>query len=147
MGNSSCCSWHSLASEMFRCAQVLRPSPKTAFFAFRGDHTEKAWSLGQHAFNRVIKEGTRLYGYNPDKFSSHSLRIGGASALAAAGAPSWVIQLTGRWNSLAFLQYFRLASTQFQRSIELQTDGTTFTAKHIEMWSPSHLHRPPIAVG
>jgi hypothetical protein len=132
-----------LASEMFRCAQVLRPDPTTAFFAFRGDHSERAWSLGQHAFNATVKDGAKLYGFNGDRFSSHSIRIGGASALAAAGAPSWVIQLTGRWKSLAFLQYIRLASTQFQRSIELQTDGTTFTAKHIEMWSPAHQYRPP----
>ena len=36
----------------------------------------------------------------------------------------------------AFLQYIRLASTAFQRSIEMQTDGTTFTAKHIQQWNP-----------
>ena len=97
---------------MFRCE-------RGAFFAFRGDHTEKAWSLGEQDFNNKVREGAGLFGFDVNKFSSHSLRIGDASALAAAGTPSWVIQLTGRWKSLAFLQYIRLASTQFQRSIEL----------------------------
>ena len=47
-----------------------------------------------------------------------------------------VFVLVFRWKSLAFLQYIRLASTAFQRSIEMQTDGTTFTANHIQQWNP-----------
>jgi hypothetical protein len=119
-------------------ASVLRPSPDSAFFAWQGDLTEEAWSLGSHTINNLLKQGAALFGFTtPEKFHSHSLRIGGASALAAAGAPSWVIQLTGRWKSLAFLQYIRLASTAFQRSIEMQTDGATFTAAHIQQWNPA----------
>ena len=126
-----------VVAEMFRCAAALRPTPEGAFFAWGGDEDEGAWSLGQHAVNNLLKKGAALFGFDPDKFSSHSLRIGGASALAAAGAPSWVIQLTGRWKSLAFLIYIRLASATFQRNIEMQTDGTTFTAKHIAQWNPA----------
>lgn len=37
----------------------------------------------------------------------HSFRIGGATLLAAAGYPDHVIQLAGRWHSLAFLRYIR----------------------------------------
>jgi hypothetical protein len=37
--------------------------------------------------------------------NSHSLRRGGASALAAMGYPAYVIQLVGRWRSSAFLRY------------------------------------------
>ena len=125
-----------IVSEMFRCASALRPLPDSAFFAWRGDTNEPAWKLGEHTINKLLKDGAALFGFPTEKFSSHSLRIGGASALAAAGAPSWVIQLTGRWKSIAFLQYIRLASTAFQRSIEMQTDGTTFTAKHIQQWNP-----------
>jgi hypothetical protein len=126
-----------IVSEMFRCASVLRPAPDTAFFAWQGSITESAWSLSEHSLNSLLKKGAALFGFDIVKIHSHSLRIGGASALAAAGAPSWVIQLTGRWKSLAFLQYIRLASTAFQRSFELQTDGTTFTADHIKQWSPA----------
>jgi hypothetical protein len=136
-----------IVTEMFRCASVLRPTREGAFFAWGGDRNEGAWSLGQHAVNRVLKDGAILFGFDPDKISSHSLRIGGASALAAAGAPSWVIQLTGRWKSLAFLMYIRLASAAFQRSIEMQTDGTTFTAKHIEQWNPAAARPVDVIVG
>lgn len=130
-----------VASEMFRCASNLRPAPDTAFFAWRGDHTERPWVLGEHYINDLLKRGAALFGFaDLHKFHSHSLRIGGASALAAAGAPSWVIQLTGRWKSLVFLQYIRLASTAFQRSIQMQTDGTTFTAAHIQQWNPGAQH-------
>lgn len=127
-----------IVSEMFRCASVLRPASDTAFFAWQGDDSERPWSLGEHHINNLLKEGARLCGFSElKKFHTHSLRIGGASALAAAGAPSWVIQLTGRWKSLVFLTYIRLASTAFQRSIQMQTDGTTFTAAHIRQWNPA----------
>ena len=47
-------------------------------------------------------------GWNPDKFSRHSLRIGGASALAAGGIVSErVIQREGRWKSGAYKVYTR----------------------------------------
>lgn len=138
-----------VASEMFRCAAILRPQSESAFFAYAGDvNNPQAWAITQHEFNALISQGAKLYGFNPDRFHSHSLRIGGASALAASGAPSWVIQLTGRWKSLAFLQYIRLASTQFQRSIEAQTNGTTFNASHIRMWNPAlRVPTPAIIVG
>lgn len=130
-----------VVSEMFQCASKLRPSPDSAFFGWQGDHTERPWLLGEHYINDLLKRGAALFGFaDLHKFHSHSLRIGGASALAAAGAPSWVIQLTGRWKSLVFLQYIRLASTAFQRSIQMQTDGTTFTAAHIQQWNPGAQH-------
>ncbi len=40
-------------------------------------------------------------------FALHSFRIGGATALEAAGLPDHVIQAAGRWNSDAFKLYCR----------------------------------------
>jgi len=40
--------------------------------------------------------------------NSHSFRIGGASALAAAGIPDFEIRILGRWSSDSFLRYIRL---------------------------------------
>ena len=40
--------------------------------------------------------------------NTHSFRIGGASALASAGLPDYVIQVIGRWSSDSFLRYIRL---------------------------------------
>ncbi|KAF8811690.1 hypothetical protein BYT27DRAFT_7088944, partial [Phlegmacium glaucopus] len=43
----------------------------------------------------------------PDNISGHSLRAGGASALAEAGLPSHMIQAIGRWSSQTFQIYIR----------------------------------------
>ena len=44
--------------------------------------------------------------YQPN-VNTHSFRIGGASALATAGVPDYVIQVIGRWSSDSFLRYIR----------------------------------------
>ena len=41
--------------------------------------------------------------------NTHSFRIGGASAVAAAGIPYFVIQALGRWKSDSFKRYIRLS--------------------------------------
>ena len=51
---------------------------------------------------------------DPTRISSHSLRIGGASALAAAGVPDYIILDMGRWKSLAFLAYVRRTTQMFE---------------------------------
>ena len=40
--------------------------------------------------------------------NTHSFRIGGASALAAAGVPDYIIRIMGRWASDSFLTYIRI---------------------------------------
>ena len=41
--------------------------------------------------------------------NTHSFRIGGATALAAAGVSNSIIQIIGRWSSDCFLRYLRLS--------------------------------------
>ena len=43
--------------------------------------------------------------------STHSFRIGGASALANSGVPLHVVQQLGRWRSDTFLRYLRVSSS------------------------------------
>jgi len=43
--------------------------------------------------------------------STHSFRIGGASAASSAGIPDSVIQLMGRWRSNCFVSYIHLNNT------------------------------------
>ena len=45
---------------------------------------------------------------------THSFRIGGASALAAAGLPDYAIQVVGRWSSDSFLRYLRLPTADIR---------------------------------
>ena len=48
-----------------------------------------------------------LYGLDPHRISSHSLRIGGATAMAAAGMSEYEIKQMGGWKSVLFLVYAR----------------------------------------
>ena len=43
----------------------------------------------------------------PD-LNTHSFRIGGATTLANAGIPEYMIQIMGRWTSDSFLRYIRV---------------------------------------
>lgn len=53
----------------------------------------------------IIKNAARKAGFDPARFSTHSVRIGGATALLNAGADRLVIKLMGRWLSNAFEGY------------------------------------------
>jgi hypothetical protein len=46
------------------------------------------------------------YGFHQSHASSHSLRIGGATALLAAGVPKEVIMIMGRWQSDSVFRYW-----------------------------------------
>jgi hypothetical protein len=46
------------------------------------------------------------YGFASQQASSHSLRIGGAMALLAAGVPKHIIMIMGRWKSDAIFRYW-----------------------------------------
>ncbi|EGZ08979.1 hypothetical protein PHYSODRAFT_416719, partial [Phytophthora sojae] len=57
---------------------------------------------------KLIKEAAKSMGLSPKDYSCHSLRIGGACALLAAGNSDLVIRLMGRWSSWCFTVYTRL---------------------------------------
>jgi hypothetical protein len=56
------------------------------------------------------------------RLNTHSFRIGGASALAAAGVPDYVIKMLGRWSSDSFLRYIR-SSPRSLRSYQCRMLG------------------------
>ena len=55
----------------------------------------------------VLKRCVTQIGLNAEKYNTHSLRVGRATDLAAAGASEALIRETGRWNSNAYLKYIR----------------------------------------
>jgi len=57
--------------------------------------------------NRLVKLLMRTIGEDEHAFSTHSLRIGGATALFAAGATPTVIRTMGRWSSDCYRLYVR----------------------------------------
>ena len=62
--------------------------------------------------NSLIKKLMARVGVGDEGFSTHSLRIGGATALFAAGASETVIRTMGRWSSDIHRLYVRACFEQ-----------------------------------
>jgi hypothetical protein len=79
--------------------------------ALRTRDNEPALSLGSgrgitsSEVTKIIKAGAAADGQDPEKFSTHSVRVGGATALLNNGADRLVIKLLGRWLSNSFEPY------------------------------------------
>ena len=90
-------------TEMWLWATQARPLPKRPFFEIPSqDWTLKAPQLASH-----LKRMGQYFGLETCRISTHSLRIGGASTLAAAGMTDNEIMRLGSWRSSAFLTYLR----------------------------------------
>lgn len=74
--------------------------------SYRGSGGVRTWGYGQAM--RALRELVSETGGNPEEYALHSMRIGGATALAAGGSVSErVIQREGRWKSDAYKVYTR----------------------------------------
>ncbi len=116
---------------MYECACSLQPEDDDPFFSGPIEN----WHLTADNMSETLKKGAMLYGFNEQRFAPHSLRIAGASAMAANGAPNWLIQLAGRWRTDQFLKYIRLATEAFQQSITAISSCTVFNSDDIRMWN------------
>ena len=71
--------------------------------------------------------------------NTHSFRIGGASALAAAGIPDAQIQIMGRWSSNCFTKYIRLDKSniiEFANAMSVTAvDNVCWTPRFDELFS------------
>ena len=81
--------------------QHARPGPRLPFF-----HIPKLqWTLKPPYLNKRLQAMAIMYGFDPSRVFSHSLRIGGATAIAAAGMSEYEIKQMGGWKSDVFLDY------------------------------------------
>jgi integrase len=71
-------------------------------FALASGHLVTYFLINSH-----IKFLARQAGFQPDSFSTHSLRAGAATVAAAAGMTEQEIQRLGRWRSDAYRRYLR----------------------------------------
>ena len=95
--------------------------PFTAVAAFSGVHPSGTGPFFSFASGKFLTRrdiATLLSSAFPDQpnLNSHSFRIGGASALAAAGVPDYQVRVLGRWSSDSFLRYIRLQPTTLRES-------------------------------
>ena len=120
-----------IVEDMFlwaKCAQLKKGQP---FFSFRGE-----WTLSYDVLPKAIKKVATDMGLDASRYRPHSLRIGGASMLAAAGLPDYVIQKQGRWKSLAFLEYIRLGKQSFEMALSAMVNPTLLTVGDVGRWHP-----------
>ena len=96
---------------LFDWAKDAQPEPWHPFLSYRGE-----WSLPYAFVNAARKRIASYFGFSPKLFSSHSIRVGGASALAAAAQPDSVIKIVGRWRSLEFVEYIRMCNATYALS-------------------------------
>lgn len=85
------------------------------------------WKVSSQHIASAVKELAVAFKFNPSRFTSHSLRYGGASTLAAAGLPDCWIQVYGRWKSLTFLQYIKLSHNIFDTIQETMHSSNKFS--------------------
>jgi len=80
--------------ELLSVNQFLPPhAPLVAFGV--GDDRWSLWS--KHQATEALRRIVALVGLQPDEYALHSLRIGGATFLAAAGATPDLLRQEGRW--------------------------------------------------
>jgi len=113
-----------LCRELYDHALSNALQPGDPFFSTRMATGSRS-VLTYAVMRRAIKAAAIRQGVDPTMFSLHSLRIGGACALRAAGAPLSMILFMGRWKSLpACLSYQVVSVNEYDRAMEhLTTPG------------------------
>jgi hypothetical protein len=84
------------------------------------------WTLN---FAEELRRLVVANGIDPARVSSHSLRIGGATTLAAAGLNDHEIQGVGNWKSNSYLTYVRKNITLFKKACKA-IDSTAVRRKY-----------------
>jgi hypothetical protein len=103
-----------------------RLHPEDLFLSYR-----QAWKITPASIAKAVKFMARVEGFADTRFSTHSLRYGGATALAAAGTPDSWIQTFGRWRSLAFLKYIKLSGKIFEQIQNVIMDPDTVSTEDV----------------
>ncbi|GMF53580.1 unnamed protein product [Phytophthora fragariaefolia] len=75
---------------------------------------------------KLIKSAAAKLGLQKSEYSTHSLRIGGACALLAAGKGDLVIRPMGRWSSWCFLVYTRLRHGMIRDAASCMISASTW---------------------
>jgi len=109
-----------LVVDMFMLATMAKPLGTDSFFSCG------AYVLKYHTFNSSIKKVALHMGADTTRFSCHSMRIGGATILAAARFPDYVIQNMGRWKSLEFLHYLHWNPATMEAALAVLVDPVIF---------------------
>lgn len=118
-----------IVQDMYNWAVRAQLKPGAPYFSYRSE-----WTLSYAVLSKAIKKVASCMGLDPARYRPHSLRIGGASMLAAAAVPDYVIQKQGRWKSLAFLEYIRLGKQSFDMALSAMVNPKLLTSGDVGRW-------------
>jgi hypothetical protein len=121
-----------IVTDMYDLARETQPTLSDPFFSSKG-----TIQLDYDTMHQFIRRSAKNQGLDPTKYSPHSLRIGGATALAAQQVPDSTIQTLGRWKSLAFLQYIRVSTMMLQIALRKMVDPNSVTDTDIVYLHPA----------
>ena len=74
-------------------------------------------------FTARLKDLLRKSGLNPDLYSGHSFRRGGATYLHACGGDALMVQSSGDWSSQCFTRYLYLSESERLKAQSLISHG------------------------
>ena len=120
---------------MFMFASLARPLVNDPFISY--DKGSTRWFLDYAKYNKKIKEVAKLCGFDPDQFSTHSMRIAGATLLFAAGYEDSFIKNMGRWKSDIFRKYIHFQSVSKMSIQKSLCDPTILTTDDVKRSCPS----------
>jgi hypothetical protein len=116
-----------IVQELWAYAARTRPLKGRSFFYIPALN----WTLKPPYFAQQLRKLAVINGLDPSRVSSHSLRIGGASTLAAAGLTGPEIKNMGDWKSNSYLTYIRKNIRLFDKARRALASPTALSAKDI----------------
>jgi len=125
-----------LASDIYNYSCKAKPLNVDPFFSYSVDANNRRY-LNYKDYNEFIKSVAIACGFNSKNFSTHSLRIGGATLLAAAGHPNHYIQRMGRWKSDAYMKYIHFAISSMNKSQLSLLDSSIYTMSDLIKSNPT----------
>ena len=123
--NASCA--FCVVSSMFNWAVDACPLASLPFLSCNRGASLDSFVLSYQHFKAEIKRAASACGFDPTRFGSHSLRIGGATLLHAAHKDNLFIKEWGRWKSLCFLDYIEWSLGAMEVASASIADPTRFS--------------------
>lgn len=126
-----------LVEDMFILASLAKPVGTDSFFS------SGSYILKYHTFNDSIKDVAAHVGADKSRYSCHSMRVGGATVLATAHFPDYVIQNMGRWKSMEFLHYLHWNPNTMREALVALVDPDIFKLSDLVKMNASALLASP----
>ena len=105
------------------------------FFASFSRLNKSQWCITASRVQKVLREVARQCDFSPSevlRFTTHSLRYGGASTLNEAKMPKRKIKFAGRWKSDAFELYCQHSHKLFRSTQKLLRDPNILSVEKVK---------------